>query len=77
MTSIEKPTDAKGGAPPSTEPPVTSIPDFDEPTDDEPQKPMMDDPAQLQDDDNRVWFSFSHFRTMRILLTISEALGGL
>nr|pir hypothetical protein F46G11.2 - Caenorhabditis elegans [Caenorhabditis elegans] len=53
MTSIEKPTDAKGGAPPSTEPPVTSIPDFDEPTDDEPQKPMMDDPAQLQDDDNR------------------------
>ncbi|EGT29904.1 hypothetical protein CAEBREN_14776 [Caenorhabditis brenneri] len=74
MTSIEKPTDTKGGAPPST-PPVTDIPDFDEPTHDEPLKPMMDDPAKPQDDENMKRWADYDSRAVAPAITMQTAHG--
>ncbi|CAI2357151.1 unnamed protein product [Caenorhabditis sp. 36 PRJEB53466] len=79
MTSIEKPTEPKGGASPSTEPPTTTaIPDFDEPSNDEPlpQKPMMmDDPTTPQDDDNMKRWADYDSRASAPAITIQTAHG--
>ncbi|EFO82787.1 hypothetical protein CRE_00696 [Caenorhabditis remanei] len=75
MTSIEKPTETKGGAPPSTEPPTTAIPDFDDLINDEPQKPMMDDPTKPQDDENMKRWADYDSRAVAPVITMQTAHG--